>query len=370
MRRLPARLLLLAGGLVMGLLLAEAGVRLLAPEAPAARVVGLNRGMFTTPGDHRVRSGEVDTVVHVNAAGFVDAEWGPRRPGVPRVVIVGDSFVQAAQVSLDQGYGRVLARLLTEAAGHEVEVLSLGVPGAGTTTALLLARQEVPALDPDLLVYGFTTSNDVLNNDPALDPKPDKPFFVLRGGALVPLDPKDARVPPWAQGRLWSHSHLVRAVGRQAARRAAVADNLARGEGLPAELRVHDPAGGEAWERAWSLTDALVEALADQAASLHAGFATVLVPDQVECTRSGRAAAAARWPTLATWDTTAAMRRARALASAHGPVVDLCPALAAAEEPDDPLYLAEDGHWTARGHAIAARASVASLLPLLPSERP
>lgn len=343
---------------------AELAVRLASPQPPAVLHEGLLRGMFTRPGDHPVRTDELQGVVHVNAQGFVDEEWGPRQAGVLRVVLLGDSFVQAAQVPLQAGYGRVLADELSTQAGRPIEVLSLGVPGAGTATALLLAREHLAELQPDVLLYGLTTSNDVLNNHPSLDPKTDKPFFSLQGGTLVRVAPQEAGLPPWARGPLWQHSHLARWAGRSLWARAEVADRLARGGGLPAELRVHDPAGGVVWEEAWQVTDALVGALAAEAGDRV--FATVLVPDQVECSRQGRARAVDAWPELATWDTDAARLRAGELAAGHGPVIDLCAALLAAERPDQPLYLAEDGHWTTSGHRVAAQATATALLPLLP----
>jgi len=360
-----ARVAALAMGLVVALVGAEGAVRLAAPQPPAIPQDALLRGMFTVPGDHPVRTTEYGNVVHVNTHGFVDAEWAARRPGVPRIVVIGDSFVQAAQVSLEQGYGRQLARDLSQRAGHQVEVLSLGVPGAGTGTALLLLQQQVPALQPDVVVYGFTTSNDVLNNDPELDPKPDKPFFRLEGGQLVRVAPQDAAVPAWAHGLLWEHSELARWLGRTWWRRAESQQALARGEGLPPELRVHDPDPGRAWTRAWTTTDALVGALARSCQEHGWAFGTVLIPDGVEATVAGRAQAVRRWPELGAWDTDAAHLRAGTLAARYGPVVDLSPALRAAEAPDQPLYLVEDGHWTPRGHTVAAEASVPLVLSLL-----
>ncbi|RME29334.1 MAG: hypothetical protein D6798_00280, partial [Deltaproteobacteria bacterium] len=346
------------------LLLAEAGVRLWAPQAPAGSIGGpagddlasLNRGLFTEPGDHPVHTDEYDAVVHVNAHGFVDVEWGPRRPGVARVLLVGDSFVQAAQVDLDDGLGRVVDRAL----GPAVEVYSAGVPGAGTGTALLLARRLLPALQPDVVVYAWTTSNDVLNNDPLLDDKPDKPYFDLVDGALVR---RVAAGDPPTAGPLFRASALVRLVTRTWRSRAEVRQRIARGDGLPVDLRIHDPAGGPEWEHAWAVTEALVAALAAEVTAAGAEFAVALVPDAVQATDAGRAAAIAAWPQLADWDLDRAHARAAEIASRHGVVIDLRPALHAA---GGGLYLPVDGHWTRRGHAVAGAALARGLVPLLP----
>lgn len=158
-------------------------------------------------------------------------------------------------------------------------------------------------------------------------------------------------------------------MGRTLWARAAARDSLARGGGIPAELRIHDPAGGSDWQQAWAVTEALVHALARAAEGGGARFATVLFPDAVEATVAGRAAAVQAWPELAGWDLAAAADRAGVVAGGAGPVLDLRPALAQAEAAGDALYLPRDGHWTARGHQRAAEASapfVAELLGLPP----
>ena len=54
----------------------QQGVRVASP-APLSVHGDPNRGAFTTPGDHPVRTDEYAAVVHVNADGFVDRDWGP-----------------------------------------------------------------------------------------------------------------------------------------------------------------------------------------------------------------------------------------------------------------------------------------------------
>ncbi len=365
------RLVALTLGLLVATGLVELGVRALAPQ-PAGYTDGLLRGPLTTPGDHRVRTPEYDVTVHVNAAGFVDREWpapgestqstgGGVAGGLPRpkkeIVVVGDSFVQAAQVRPGEGFGARLEAGL-EARGHDVDVLSMGVPGAGTATALGVLREYALPRKPDLVILGFLVANDVLNNHPLLEGKDDKPFYTLRDGRLEPARAVDlvATSPLWRWSAAWRWA--TRAwVTREVAER-----KLTLGQGMPIDLRVHDPAclrGGTeprcaVWEEAWAVTDALLAEM--KRACGDVPFGVVLFPDRVQVERR------ADWPGVEGWDFDAAEARAATTAGKHAPVHDLLPYLRAA---GGGLYLRKDGHWTARGHAAAAEATVPFVEELL-----
>lgn len=362
---LHARLLLslVVTAVCLGLL--ELGVRLIRPQIDApVETPALLRGGFRQPGVHPNRSAEFSVQVHVNQHRFVDREWSAPSPGVPRVVVLGDSFVEAAQVELEQGFGRVLEGALARELGAPVEVLSMGVPGAGTATALGLLREHALAQQPDLVVLGFLISNDVLNNHPLLEPKTDKPFFRLDGGQLVPTSAERSQHFRWRESPLWARSHAWRLLARTVAGRELARDSLARGGGVPLDLRVHDPAGGPLWDEAWAVTDALIAAMVGTCEAAGVGFATVIFPSQVEATAAGRAQAVEAWPAMEGWDLSVAIQRATAMAGQHGPAFDLTPALGDAQG-EVPLYYLQDGHWTPAGHRVAAEAAAPLLAPLL-----
>ena len=350
--------------LVLSLSAVELGARAFGlGDGPQAQ---LRRGAFLQPGRFANRTDEFDVVVQVNADGFVDRPWGPPQPGRPRVLLLGDSFVQAAQVEPGQGLGPRLEAALTQA-GHPAEVLSAGVPGAGTATALGLARELLPRLRPGLVVLGFLVANDVYNNDPRLDTKADKPFLHRVDGRLVSWDPADAglqgALAALSRSPLWRASAAVRAMGRAAGRAAEARASVV--DGLPGPLRVHDPARPAPWPEAWDTTEALIAELAALCGAHGAGFGVLLLPDAPMVDPTARAALTTAHPAAAALDWRQARVEAAARIGRHARVLDLGPALEAAA-PTAALYFPVDGHWTAAGHAAAATAAAPAVREWLP----
>jgi len=354
------RLALALSSTLLCLAALEGVARLLAPVPVAPPSQKLVRGNLTEPGDHPDATPEYSVTVHVNAHGFVDTEW-PDSP--PDVLVIGDSFVQAAQVPLNAGFGRELA----DATGLRVE--SMGVPGAGTGTALGVLETYGLQRRPRLVLLGLLVGNDVLNNSPALDSKRDKPFYDVRAdGSLVLTDRAALAASQGPLPALWSKSALWRYGWQQWTARAVAKDKVARGNGVPIDFRVYDPAVAPEWEHAWRVTGALVQRMAEVCAHAGVPFGVVLFPDAAGGTASGEARMHADWPITTGWDPAGAHERALALLTPLAPVVDLRPAVRAAEAADPtPLYFPQDGHWTARGHAVAALGAAPFVRTLLPS---
>ena len=135
------RLLLICTGITFGLFSAEVLVCTIRPQPPfstSTEPISLNRGRFTTPGSYQNKTSEFSVDLEVNKHGFVDWEWTLPNPN--STLLIGDSFVQGAQVEMNQSIGRELQSLINK------PVYSIGVPGAGTTTSLLLLKEWVPKL--------------------------------------------------------------------------------------------------------------------------------------------------------------------------------------------------------------------------------
>jgi lysophospholipase L1-like esterase len=93
-----------------------------------------------------------------NTDGFRDPERGARRPGVPRVLVLGDSFTFGWGVLDEQPYPQRTEKLL-RAQGLEVEVINAGIPGYNTEQEAVLLDELMPRYQPDQVVLGYVVND-------------------------------------------------------------------------------------------------------------------------------------------------------------------------------------------------------------------
>ena len=97
--------------------------------------------------------------VHVNANGLRDDETSyDKRPGTYRILLLGDSFMEAQQVDI----GECLANQLElKLATVHAEVVNAGVNGYSPAQSLVYLREEGLKYKPDLVLFSFYPMNDV-----------------------------------------------------------------------------------------------------------------------------------------------------------------------------------------------------------------
>lgn len=118
------------------------------PGAFAEQVFFACRGADCRP-DKRV-------AFRINSLGLRDRELGPKRPGVVRVLCLGDSFTVGYGVKPEEAWPKQLERLLNErAAPKRFEVVNAAVEAYSTFDEWHLLRGRGLALEPDLVVVGF-----------------------------------------------------------------------------------------------------------------------------------------------------------------------------------------------------------------------
>src|SRR5262245_15135724 len=162
----------------------ELGVRVFHPTSDFLWQWDPHTGMRLIPGKHgrSVKPGLFDVAVEVNSAGFRDREHSQdKRPGVRRIAVIGDSFVEALQVPFEQSVTSLLENRLSRS-----EVMNFGVSGTGTARQYLALRHYVLPYRPDVVVLFFFAGNDFSDNSRRLQGKPYLPYpAVTPAGKLA-----------------------------------------------------------------------------------------------------------------------------------------------------------------------------------------
>lgn len=104
-------------------------------------------------------------------------------PGVYRILIVGDSFVEGYSVEENERVTEVLEGSLAAKMDRSVQVIALGTAGYSTDQELLWLESEGLKYQPDLVVLMFYY-NDVWFNDQPSYWRGGKPLFELDSGSL------------------------------------------------------------------------------------------------------------------------------------------------------------------------------------------
>lgn len=376
LRRLVAGLLLAGFGIGLGLGALEVGVRALHlmpdrfwqpdPELGSWHIPG-KRGWWTQE-EH-----EFFVPVTISSQGLRDVEHSEAKPAdTTRVLVLGDSYIEALQVRLEESFSRQLEeRLNAERAGKRVEVVSMGVSGYGTASELLYYRRAGRAFAPDVVVLAFYPGNDVRNNSPTLEPA--FPPSYGEDGALRRVGGGDKKGADGGGrgllGRLISYQYVRKLI---LTRSPAIAAMLVRTglmeqgalrdvpmrDGIPTDYGVYAVPASPEWEAAWGYSERLIRDLRDEAERDGARFALMVVTARDHLYPDAWAEIVATNPRMSqlTWDLAAPERRVVSWCEKEGiPCLRLSPIFQQHLGDGTRLHWVYDGHWTAAGHALAAR---------------
>jgi SGNH hydrolase-like domain, acetyltransferase AlgX len=401
-----ARLGLVALGIVAALAVAEGVLRLAAALDPHVRFLAtgrMTRPVATYPTLEAFLAAQSEFIrprqpwynYWSNAFGFHDEEFvEPKPPGRFRILVVGDSFTFGF-VPFPQGVMTLTeVGLRAACGGRDLDLLNMGVMGAGFPEYRILVELGAPRFSPDLVLVNVFIGNDPPDlhrhvHDRSPFERALRRSYVWTIGKNVVRarrGVRQARLPTWAsaappdapaapggtiveEGRVLTADDplLVGPVLTEAAYHDVLASDLGR---------LYRPRDERDLPVAWGRTVADLDAL--QRAAAHAGsrVALALLPSELQIDPALRHATVARLSTSLRYrglssgeiDPALPNQRLAEFARARGlPLVDLTPAFiaAAAAPAQEPLYKRHDNHWTPRGNRVAADSLAALLAPLV-----
>jgi hypothetical protein len=186
MRRFLVPLTVFAASVAIGLAMVEVGLRILGYSTPIWYQPDPVLGWSLRPGADGWNNKEGRAHIRINSEGWRDREHAlEKKPGVYRVAVLGDSYVEAMQVDEKDAFWRVVEGQLAQCSGKPVEVLSFGVSGYGTAQEYLVLESTASRYRPDTVLLAFTTGNDLRNNSATLEPENERPFYRLEGSGLA-----------------------------------------------------------------------------------------------------------------------------------------------------------------------------------------
>jgi hypothetical protein len=408
---------MLLSALLFGLLIAEVALRIIGYTYPVFYTSDIVRGYALQPGLSGWYRKEGEAYIRINSEGLRDREHAKQKPAnTLRIALLGDSYSEALQVSLEDTFWMILEQRLQGCdaftGGKRIELINFGVSGYGTAQELLTLRERVWDYAPDIVLLAMTTNNDITDNLRVFKKAEEIPYFVYRDGRLA-LDDS------FRESRTFRlrHSNLNRA-GRWLRTRVRVMQAFHQGHyalknylasrraPAAAAAPVHDNANAQTantqpqrndnaaavadelgidnliyrepldanWQEAWRVTEELLRVMRDEVRGRGAQFLVVTLSNgvQVHPRPEARAAFLAR---VGARDIFYPDLRLKSFGEREGfPVFTLAPSLQQYAEQHQ-VFLhgfgneLGNGHWNAAGHRVAGELLAQRLCETMPAPR-
>lgn len=215
-------------------------------------------GWVNKPGTSGWYLSEGKSYVNINSYGFNDDEPTIIKPEkIYRIAVIGDSYVEALQVSRSSAFWNVLETKLNSNCNlldkNNIEVIAFGVSAWGPAQELLLLEKLVLNFDPDLVMIMITTTNDIRNSSPVLETYKNRPF-ILETNNLITWDYSLVRAQNnflKANVVLIEDSHIYKWARLLAVSIKNIIYQIANTEQIDAYL---SPESNQVWADAWKST--------------------------------------------------------------------------------------------------------------------
>jgi hypothetical protein len=370
----------------VALLIVEVALRIAGFSFQTFDMLDRERGLALRPGAEGWWRREGEAYVRINKDGLRDRDHQkPKPPNTVRVAVLGDSYAEALQVSLDEAFWAVMGRQLSACeafGGRNVEVINFGVSGYQTAQELVTLRRHVWDYSPDIVLLAVTTANDIRDNSSRLAPYPYAPSGVYREGALV-LDGSamerrnesfSFRLRQSALGKAfyWTRDHsrviqlsdkvrfaLQHSEARKQTRQHGQGDGR-EGEEVGLDANVYREPNDPLWHDAWRITEGLIVLMRDEVKGRGASFFVVTLSNSIQV-NPDRALRQRFMNQLGVTDLFYPDKRLKTLGKRdHIPVFNLAPLLQSyADQTGVSLHgFARQpgrGHWNSVGHRVAGQ---------------
>lgn len=319
---------------------------------------------------------EFSVGVVYNSKGWRDVEHDYEKPpGVFRIIVLGDSFMEAYSVELKDSFARQLERMITASGHSKVEVINLGVGGYSTMQEYLAFAEEGIRYEPDLVLLGFYVANDARNNSYEMESQAagglkvqSRPFLepgtfdeweitvIDYEGALATFEELRAEQesPAW-----WEQTgfYLLYKEGQE--RRGQI---ISRGRSVKwsipgQDLGVHLCRESSGYTAAWTLTERILARLRDDVQEAGAELVVFTVPayHEVDSEYIQAVLSAVDDPSAYCLEEAVGYDRLKSVLNQYGILyADLLPAFRQSNRLGQrPLFRSSDRHWDEQGHALA-----------------
>jgi hypothetical protein len=329
------------------------GLRLFYPQALGIWYKTRDDLIILRPNFKGVARG-VETVqeIQTNSFGMRDREHrvGTNKE-VLRIMLLGDSHMEALQVKFEQSFAKLLEVKLNALSGRRVEVINAAVSGWGTDEQVTWLSRYGKAFKPNVILLAMTLHNDISDNleqhfhtfvDGKLRAKPTRiiPSVEYKYWQVKAL--LGAHLHSYQLFTRWWHYEEVEEDGRQLNNHVL---NLIR-KGAP--KRIHE---------GWEMTQQLLSKLKGEATGIRAQLAVFLIPLSIQLDKE-KLYGLLNDRNIPTddIDIDKPQRIMRKFGNQESiEVIDLLSGFREWEKKQGKsLFLKYDGHWTENGHNLAS----------------
>jgi hypothetical protein len=221
--------------------------------------------------------------LRLNHYGFHDFERAlPKSPGIFRIISLGDSFVEAYQLPLQDNFSQRLEqrlnRDLTDAnryGSRRIEVDNQGVHGYGLGVYYLYIEHRIDPWSPNLVLLCLFLGNDLVDNYYPFATR-IVPRFRLVGGSLKYYAPQQTSTT-WVRDHVLAHSNIA-SVFSLSIRRYPALLSIARNNGL-VSFSMGNTLSDQQRSEILAIAHLQLRKMKEHLAGSHSGLFVLVIPD-------------------------------------------------------------------------------------------